>query len=51
MHHVSNDTLNHFDAQVFTAVIAQAVTAANATVVIFSNNVDGKAIAPVWQPA
>ncbi len=46
IHHVANDTLNHFDAQVFTAVIAQAVTAANATVVIFSNNVDGKAIAP-----
>lgn len=46
IHHVSNDTLNHFDAQVFTGVIAQAVAAANATVVIFSNNVDGKAIAP-----
>lgn len=46
IHHVANDTLNHFDAQVFTAVIAQAVTAAGATVVIFSNNVDGKAIAP-----
>lgn len=46
IHHVSNDTLNHFDAQVFTGVIAQAVTAANAGVVIFSNNVDGKAIAP-----
>ncbi|WP_276483627.1 electron transfer flavoprotein subunit alpha/FixB family protein [Paraflavitalea pollutisoli] len=46
IHHVSNDTLNHFDAQVFTGVIAQAVTAANADVVIFSNNVDGKALAP-----
>lgn len=46
VHHVANDALNHFDAQVFTNVIAQAVTAANATVVIFSNNVDGKAIAP-----
>lgn len=46
VHHVANDTLNHFDAQVFTGVIAQAVTAANANVVIFSNNVDGKAIAP-----
>lgn len=46
VHHVANDVLNHFDAQVFTNVIAQAVTAANATVVIFSNNVDGKAIAP-----
>lgn len=46
IHQVSNETLNHFDAQVFTGVIAQAVTAAGATVVIFSNNVDGKAIAP-----
>lgn len=46
IHHVSNDTLNHFDAQVFTGVIAQAVTDANADVVIFSNNVDGKALAP-----
>ena len=46
IHHAANDALNHFDAQVFTDVIAQAVTAANATVVIFSNNVDGKAIAP-----
>lgn len=46
IHHVSNDTLNHFDAQVFTGVIAQAVAAASADVVIFSNNVDGKALAP-----
>lgn len=46
IHHVNNETLNHFDAQVFTNVIAQAVTAAGAKVVIFSNNVDGKAIAP-----
>lgn len=46
IHQVTNETLNHFDAQVFTSVIAQAVTAANANVVIFSNNVDGKAIAP-----
>lgn len=46
IHHVSNETLNHFDAQVFTSVIAQAVTASGAKVVVFSNNVDGKAIAP-----
>lgn len=46
VHHVANDTLNHFDAQVFTGVLAQAVTATGATVVIFSNNVDGKALAP-----
>jgi electron transfer flavoprotein alpha subunit len=43
---VSNAALNNFDAQVYTKVIAQAVEASGATVVVFSNNVDGKAIAP-----
>ena len=46
IHHVVNDVLNHFDAQVFTKVIAQAVESTGAKVVIFSNNIDGKAIAP-----
>ncbi len=46
IHHVNNAALNNFDAQVYTKVIAQAVEASGATVVIFSNNVDGKAIAP-----
>ncbi|MEO5683149.1 MAG: electron transfer flavoprotein subunit alpha/FixB family protein [Chitinophagaceae bacterium] len=46
IHHVNNETLNNFDAQVYTKVIAQAIEASGATVVIFSNNVDGKAIAP-----
>ena len=46
IHHVNNDVLNHFDAQVFTNVIAQAVESTGAKVVIFSNNIDGKAIAP-----
>ena len=46
IHHVANDTLNHFDAQVFTNVIAQVAQAAGSKVIIFSNNVDGKAIAP-----
>jgi electron transfer flavoprotein alpha subunit len=46
IHHVVNDALNHFDAQVFTKVIAQVAQAAGSKVVIFSNNVDGKAIAP-----
>jgi len=35
-----------FDAQVFTKVIADAATQLNATIVIFSNNLNGKAIAP-----
>ncbi|MBC7828986.1 MAG: electron transfer flavoprotein subunit alpha/FixB family protein [Chitinophagaceae bacterium] len=46
IHHVANDALNHFDAQVFTNVIAQAVEATAAKLIIFSNNIDGKAIAP-----
>jgi len=46
IHHVNNDALNHFDAQVFTKVIAQVVEKTGAQVVIFSNNVDGKGIAP-----
>jgi len=46
IHHVNKEALNNFDAQVYTKVIAQAVAASGATVVIFSNNVDGKAIAP-----
>jgi electron transfer flavoprotein alpha subunit len=46
IHHVSYDALNHFDAQVYTKVLAQAVEASGATVVIFSNNADGKALAP-----
>jgi len=46
IHHVNNEALNNFDAQVYTKVIAQAVEASGAAVVVFSNNVDGKAIAP-----
>jgi electron transfer flavoprotein alpha subunit len=44
VHTVADASLNNFDAQVFTKVIAQA--AENADVVIFSNNTTGKAIAP-----
>ncbi len=46
IHHVANDILNHFDAQVFTGVIGQVAQATGAEVIIFSNNVDGKALAP-----
>jgi electron transfer flavoprotein alpha subunit len=46
IHHVTNSTLDHFDAQVYTNVIAQVAQASGAKVIIFSNNVDGKAIAP-----
>jgi electron transfer flavoprotein alpha subunit len=46
IHHVNNDSLNHLDGQVYTNVIAQVAEASGANVIIFSNNVDGKAIAP-----
>jgi len=46
IHHVTNDTLNHLDAQVFTKVIAEVAAACNAKLIIFSNNLNGKAIAP-----
>jgi electron transfer flavoprotein alpha subunit len=46
IHHVNNAVLDHLDAQVYTNVIAQVAVACGAVVIIFSNNVDGKAIAP-----
>jgi electron transfer flavoprotein alpha subunit len=46
IHQVNNEALNHFDTQVHTKVIAQVAEQTGAKVIIFSNNVDGKAIAP-----
>lgn len=46
IYQASHDALNHFDSQVFTKVIGQAAEQTGATVVVFSNNADGKAIAP-----
>ncbi len=46
IHCVKNDALNHLDAQVFTTVIAEAITSIGAKVIVFSNNINGKAIAP-----
>jgi electron transfer flavoprotein alpha subunit len=46
IHHVNNTVLDQLDAQLYTKVIAQVVEASGATVVVFSNNMDGKAIAP-----
>ena len=46
IHTVKNDLLDHLDAQLFTKVIAEAATASGATVIVFSNNLSGKAIAP-----
>ncbi|ANH81001.1 electron transfer flavoprotein subunit alpha [Niabella ginsenosidivorans] len=46
VYQVSNGALAHFDAQVYTKALAQVVEQAGATVVVFSNNTDGKALAP-----
>lgn len=46
VHTVKNAALDHVDAQVFTKIIADAAKAIDAKVVIFSNNFNGKAIAP-----
>lgn len=46
IHHVNNDSLNHFDSQVYTNVIAQLAESTAAKLIVFSNNLDGKAIAP-----
>jgi electron transfer flavoprotein alpha subunit len=46
IHQVINGSLDHFDAQVYTDVIAQVAGKTGAKVIVFSNNPDGKAIAP-----
>ncbi|MDB5247098.1 MAG: electron transfer flavoprotein subunit alpha/FixB family protein [Segetibacter sp.] len=45
VHHVSNDALNIFDAQVYTKVIAAAVQSTEAKVLVLSHNNTGRAIA------
>lgn len=46
IHHVDNEALNHLDAQLFTRVLAEVIQSTGADTIIFSNNADGKAIAP-----
>ena len=46
IHTVQNESLNHMDAQVFAKIIAAAATSIDAKVIVFSNNFNGKAIAP-----
>jgi electron transfer flavoprotein alpha subunit len=46
IHHLNNASLDHMDAQVYTKAIADIAGKTGATVIVFSNNVDGKAIAP-----
>ena len=43
---VSDESLDHLDAQVFTKIIASAVTSIGTKLIVFSNNFNGKAIAP-----
>lgn len=46
VHHVSDAAFNHLDAQVYTKALAEAVALTGATVIVFSHNTSGKAIAP-----
>ena len=46
IHLVKNELLHEPDTRVYAKVIAQVAEKTGATVIIFSNNVDGKAIAP-----
>jgi len=46
IHTVKNDLLNNFDDEVFTHIIGEAVKDTGAKVIIFSNNFNGKSIAP-----
>ncbi len=46
IHSFKNAELNNIDGQVFTTIIAEAAERIGANVIIFSNNFNGKAIAP-----
>lgn len=46
VHHVADASLNEPDGQVYTKIIAQLAESIGAKVIIFSNNLHGKAIAP-----
>src|ERR1700761_304620 len=46
IHQAAQEDLNHLDAQVYAKLIADTAAAAGATVVVFSHNLSGKAVAP-----
>ncbi|MBZ4191748.1 electron transfer flavoprotein subunit alpha/FixB family protein [Niabella beijingensis] len=46
IHQVQQEALKHFDAQAYSSAIAQVAEKTGATVLVFSNNTDGKALAP-----
>lgn len=43
---IENDALKNFDAQVYSSVLAQVVQHSGSNIIVFSNNTDGKSIAP-----
>lgn len=46
IHQAADPSLNHPDGQVYTKIIAQVAGSIGANVIVFSNNLHGKAIAP-----
>jgi len=46
IHQVSNESLDHFDSQIYINVIAEVARSMSAKLIVFSNNLDGRAIAP-----
>jgi len=46
IHQAAQEGLNHLDAQIYAKIVSDAVAATGATVVVFSNNLSGKAVAP-----
>lgn len=46
IHHIAGDIFNQVDTQVYTKAIVQVAEASGAKIVVFSNTVNGKAIAP-----
>jgi len=46
VYHVKDESLNNFDDQVYAHVIAEAAKKSDSKIIVFSNNFNGKAIAP-----
>src|SRR5260221_4379299 len=46
IYQIKNESLNKLDAQVYTKIIAEAISSTGAKIIVFSHNLSGKAIAP-----
>ncbi len=46
VYQVNNESLNHLDSQLITNVLAEAANQTGAKIIVFSNNITGKAVAP-----